>query len=184
MMKTKLLKIAVIILITLIIGASVFLIIHNKSSIERTQPFPANNRSNDTPISSELEMELLAYVHSINKFIQVSVNDVKYKIDNCDTFILYIGRSTCQWCRKLAPVLSSIIAEKGVKLYYLDSEDTEIDPTIAEFRTAYKIETVPAIVLFDQEEYRLLDFDIVNSDFDSLKECIEVELEAMIASES
>lgn len=166
-------KVAPLILIILIISVCVF----HTCAKERHPGLTSNaNTTYDWEKNLALEMELIAYGHSIYNFVPVSVNDVIMKIENNDTFALYIGRATCQWCRKLVPVLSKVVEDENLELFYLDSEDTQSNPQLAHFRNIYQIETVPAIILFDQEGHRLLDLNIVETSSDDLKKQLNSEL--------
>jgi len=111
--------------------------------------------------------EVLRYRHYIGDLKELKVEDVNYKRSNNDYFILYVGRETCVWCRELVPMLSKLILEEGVEIYYLDSQDTEINVLIKEFRDTYGIKYVPSIVVFFQESsYRLLELNITSDEFD------------------
>ena len=111
-----------------------------------------------------LEMELVAYSYAVSTFDEVTVKEIENKIERNDKFLLYVGRETCEWCRKIAPVLSQISQEKDIDIYYLDSSNTESDSTLKTFRKSYGIKTVPAIIDFSSNgEYRFLECDLMNS---------------------
>lgn len=113
---------------------------------------------------STLEIELLAYSYAISTFHEVTAEEVEDAITNEDAFFLYVGRMTCEWCRKLAPVLSQVAQEEGITIYYLDSTNTESDLSIKTFRETYEIETVPTIIEFSSNgEYRILEYDLSQS---------------------
>ena len=73
-----------------------------------------------------LEMELIAYSHAEMNFIRLTAEEVNAKIEEEIPFFLYTGRATCQWCRKMVPVLNKVIKEDNIELFYLDSENTLI----------------------------------------------------------
>lgn len=125
---------------------------------------PTESTSSDT-----LEMELIAYTHSVLTFTKLSIDEVNIKLANNDAFILYVGRATCQWCRKVAPALSYISSNNSLNIFYLDSEDTESNSALKKFRNDHDISTVPAIIVFsNQNSYRLVDIDVTD-DIDALK---------------
>lgn len=136
----------------------------------------ASNANSNNDTSDTLEMEVISYIHSVLKFKSLSVEELKLKLNNDDAFILYVGRATCQWCRKVAPILCCISSEQNLNIFYLDSENTESNPNLQEFRNNHEIDTVPAIIVFyNQDNYKIINFD-VTADNDSLKKQLEKEL--------
>ncbi|HAP15513.1 MAG TPA: hypothetical protein DCR07_05330 [Lactococcus sp.] len=118
----------------------------------------------DTQSRSILEMELVAYSYAVSTFDEVTVEEVENKIERNDKFLLYVGRETCEWCRKIAPVLSQVSQKKDIDIYYLDSADTESDLTLKTFREVYGIETVPVVIDFSSNgKYHFLEYDLMKS---------------------
>lgn len=107
-----------------------------------------------------LEMELIAYYHSVNTFTTISLEDLNKKLNNNEAFYLYVGRATCPWCRKIAPILSQVAESNHLNIYYLDSEGTNNNPELKKFRKKYNIKTVPAILVFsNKEKYESINFN-------------------------
>ncbi len=100
--------------------------------------------------TSSLDFEIMAYIEFSNEFIPVNVNQINEMINRNETFILYTGRVTCQWCRKIVPILYDVQKDNDLVVYYLDSENTKVDEQIQEFRTMYEIESVPSIIKFKE----------------------------------
>lgn len=98
------------------------------------------------------------------KFTELDIRQVKNKIENGDSFFLYTGRDTCRYCRELIPVLNKIYSELEIELYYLDSEYTEVDEQIQEFRTEYGIEFVPSLIKFNGKGYKTIDLNLLYKD--------------------
>ena len=129
-----------------------------------------NLREVDTSVLSSpqsgttLEIELLAYSYAVSTFHEVTAEEVEDAISNGEEFFLYVGRATCEWCRKIAPVLSQVAQEDGIEIYYLDSTNTESDLSIKTFRETYGIETVPTIMeFFSNGEYDILEYNLMES---------------------
>lgn len=136
----------------------------------------------DTDIMN-LEMEMVAYGHSVLNFIEVQTEDVNKMIDNNDSFFLYIGRITCQWCRRMVPVLNKIAENEHIEIYYLDSEETESNSLLSEFREKYEIETVPAILSFDEYgDYYMFPVDFTEESIEYLEQQMSDEFEKIIIS--
>lgn len=112
-----------------------------------------------------LELEMIGYANAVDAFIEIDTQSVREKIANGERFYLYIGRSTCQWCRKLAPSLQYASSKREVDIYYLDSTDTQTDNDLSSFRKEYAIETVPDVILFSESDAPVhLDIDITADD--------------------
>ena len=147
--------------IILVIVITIAIILH-------TKPNEANNQ--------KLDDELIAYEYATQKFINATTDSVAAKIKSNESFVLYIGRETCQWCRKLVPILGRITDEKEIAIYYLDSTNSETDEELSNFREKYGIKTVPAIIKFDSNGYKLIDFDVINAEMPDLKMQIESQI--------
>ena len=109
----------------------------------------ANNNSSVADDGSTLEMEIIGYMYGIQYFTELNVEQIEDMLKQRQTFILYTGRLTCEWCRRLVPVLSTAVRDNDVDIYYLDSENTDTDVDIKKFRDTYSIPTVPSIIFFD-----------------------------------
>lgn len=114
---------------------------------------------NKKAVADTLEMEIIAYAHAIKKFTQVSIDELNLKLNKDDSFFIYVGRVTCPDCRKIVPTLSNISLENEIEMFYLDSEETESNVAIKEFRNKYKISSVPTIIYFyDSQNYDFITF--------------------------
>lgn len=144
----KLLKKSFLILLFSILTIMIGVLLNNYNAIK-----------NDT--TDTLEMDVIAYLHATKKFIPISVDGINQKIRNGDAFVLYIGRITCPSCRKIVPALERFSTSNRVEIYYLDSEDTNINPTVKKFRDEHGISVVPSIIKFEgKNNYRFVKFNI------------------------
>ena len=98
-----------------------------------------------------LEMECIAYKHFTGNFTAITANELSIKIANKESLFLFTGRITCEWCRKLVPILSEIAVNNKIEIFYLDSESTESDSQLKDFRQKYNIDFVPSILYFDTD---------------------------------
>ena len=136
------------------------------------------NKSNE--FSSEdglLTLELIGYTNAVESFNELTVGEIESKISAKEEFLLFVGRPTCEWCRKLAPSLQEVSESRGLTIFYLDSTDTETSSELSNFRDLYDIPTVPTVILFrDDESFVNLDIDLrsnnmvdeISSSFDEL----------------
>lgn len=56
----------------------------------------------------------------LREFIEIDVDEAINKINNKETFVLYIGYSGCQACEKYNPILKRVQTQKDFITYYLD----------------------------------------------------------------
>ena len=79
------------------------------------------------------------------KAITITTSELMTKLNNDDTFILYIGANTCAHCKEFNKTINAYISS-GNTVYYVDIADTN-DPTLVEYYSEiYKrlLEGVPA----------------------------------------
>ncbi len=107
--------------------------------------FIVNNMINKQ--EEKLATEL--YYYAISDFTEIDTATVNNKINNEDTFFLFMGKASCKWSVKLAPIISDIFQGEEIEVFYLDSEDTETNKELQELREFVNVETVPAILYFD-----------------------------------
>lgn len=132
--------------------------------------------------------EYKSYVISASKFIKVDVPNLQSKIDNGEDLLLYTGRITCPYCRKLVPQLATLISNHQLypylndeKVYYLDSENTDWDSELKNFRNKYGIDTVPSVIYFKDNRYNKINLNISENNTYSKKD-LQIEIENILKS--
>ena len=59
-----------------------------------------------------------------NPYVKVDPNEIVKKIDNKETFYLYVGDSLCPWCRSGLEKAIEVAKKEGIKdIYYIDFWD-------------------------------------------------------------
>jgi len=127
--------------------------------------------------------EYRKYNEFIEKFEAATVQVLEKEINDGKSFFLYTGRQTCPWCRELVPLLGDLIEDseinyllenKNIMFYNLDSELTESDTLLKNFRERYEIESVPSILFFSDQKTKTIPITIINENIESdiLKENI------------
>lgn len=53
-------------------------------------------------------------------YTEINLNQLTKKMENNDTFILYIGSSTCTACQSFNPTLKRVIKDYNVTIYYIN----------------------------------------------------------------
>ena len=124
--------------------------------------------------SDTLEMELMGYAYAIDHFTSVDVDDVRGLIESEDVHYIFLGRATCQWCRKLAMPLYEAGQETTTEIYYLDTTNSSNDPELLAFRETYAITTVPALLKCGSSCLELLSIDLSLDSAELKKEAINL----------
>ena len=100
-------------------------------------------KSTSQPVNAASE-----YAEAVKSYQELSIDQVENKLANKDSFFLYVGRESCQYCRAFVPKLSQTVEQTQQTVYYLDSEE---DPTgqLEQFLKASGIETVPSLLYIE-----------------------------------
>lgn len=91
------------------------------------------------------------YEEDIKTFKKVTSQEAKTLITNETLAVVYIGRSTCPYCRKFAKKLGSLVNQIKTTIYYIDSEDFS-DEGITDFRSEFNVVTVPGFIVKKNNE--------------------------------
>lgn len=169
-------KVIVIVALIVIVGFVILLVYNNETNENKF----AKEETGDSQ-EMMLEMELIAYRHAEMSFIRLTAEEVNAKIKEGTPFFLYTGRATCQWCRKMVPVLNKVIKEDNIEMFYLDSENTDEDKVLSEFRKEYEIKTVPSIIYFKSSgNYYTFEFNITENDENEIEADLKEQFEAAV----
>lgn len=52
--------------------------------------------------------------------LELNLNNLKEKIENKETFVLCISKTTCSHCNDYKPKLESVASEYNIDIYYID----------------------------------------------------------------
>lgn len=86
------------------------------------------------------------YKEDVELFEKVLSTTADKLLSTEELAIVYIGRSTCPFCRKFAKKLSRLATEMNSTIYYVESDNT-LDDEINSFREKYNILTVPGFIV-------------------------------------
>lgn len=104
----------------------------------------------DLPIKEA--QAVLAYQKNSDQFQHVSVKTIQVMMLEGKNFYLYTGRATCPHCRNFIPKLLQAAKHCKTPIYYLDSENTNLNVALSHFRTHYGIRTVPNLSQFQSNQ--------------------------------
>lgn len=58
--------------------------------------------------------------NSSDNFIKLNYNEFKEKVDNKDSFVLCVSRTTCSHCNDYKPKLKEVSKKYNIKIYYTE----------------------------------------------------------------
>ncbi len=94
---------------------------------------------------------LTMYLINQNKYIKtISYTEIKEKIENKDTFILYIKKDKCSACENFTPKFQSVLKENNITVYALnlsdlkEKENDELDTIIT------GIDATPTVIFYEK----------------------------------
>lgn len=83
--------------------------------------------------------------------IELSLDEFKEKINNKDTFALYIGNDDCSHCVAYKPILTKVLEDYDITIYHVDNSKLSTSE-YAEFRTYINISGTPTIAFITNGE--------------------------------
>lgn len=92
----------------------------------------------------------------LQEFININLSDVVSKINNGESFVLYVGYTGCQACESYSPILKRVQTQRNVETYYLDYKS--IDKKSKNWNTlTSKIDIAQKLTISKDNEEKTID---------------------------
>ncbi|HFD5916359.1 TPA: thioredoxin [Streptococcus pyogenes] len=107
----------------------------------------------------------MTFEEIVANFIPSSVAEVTSAIASGKDMIVFLGRSSCPYCRRFAPKLAQVAIDNQKEVYFVDSENAADAAELAAFRENYQLVTVPALLVsYDQHQRAVCDSSLTPDD--------------------
>lgn len=107
----------------------------------------------------------MTFEEIVANFIPSSVAEVTSAIASGKDMIIFLGRSSCPYCRRFAPKLAQVATDNQKEVYFVDSENAADAAELAAFRENYQLVTVPALLVsYDQHQRAVCDSSLTPDD--------------------
>ena len=113
----------------------------------------------------EEEKMIAEYETYVADFHKLSVEEIKEKAKQGESFLLYVGRATCPDCRKVISSLHGVAQENQLDVFYLDCDEPGDQEMYKAFIDENNIEEIPFLALYDENGKAMaIDFDFNSID--------------------
>ncbi len=85
------------------------------------------------------------------KIVDITLDEFKKKIENKETFPLFIGNDSCSHCISYLPILKKVVEDYDITLYHLDNSKLSEDE-LSEFNSYINISGTPTVVFITNGE--------------------------------
>ena len=86
-----------------------------------------------------------------NHIIEISYDNLKEKLDNKESFALYVGNEGCTHCQSYKPVLTSVLNEYDIDIFQLDNSKLTVKE-YNEFKSILNVSGTPTIIFITNGE--------------------------------
>lgn len=96
----------------------------------------------------------MTFEETIAQFTTVEIGEVKQAIENGKDMIMFLGRSTCPFCRLFAPKLAQVAEANHLDVFFVASDNLADAQQLQAFRQEYHLATVPALLVIHSGQVR------------------------------
>ena len=92
----------------------------------------------------------------VKNFHSIGVAQASERVKEAEKFILFIGRSTCPYCRRFAPKLAQVASDHQLDVFFLQGDSITDQEAIMTFRNRHNAVTVPALLVAQKGAVRVI----------------------------
>ncbi|MDW7796297.1 thioredoxin family protein [Streptococcus canis] len=96
----------------------------------------------------------MTFEETVAQFTSVGISDVTQAIAIGKDMVVFLGRSTCPYCRLFAPKLAQVAKDNQKKVSFVNSENPLDAEALQAFRQEYHLATVPALLVIRSGQVR------------------------------
>ena len=74
---------------------------------------------------------------SKGEIVTAYADEVLEKLENKESFIVYVGYDDCQSCKEFKPILNQLIENYDITIYYLPTDDKQTEDQLNEIQYNY-----------------------------------------------
>ena len=74
---------------------------------------------------------------SKGEVVTAYADEVLEKLENKESFIVYVGYDDCQSCKEFKPILNQLIENYDITIYYLPTDDKQTEDQLNEIQHNY-----------------------------------------------
>ena len=82
---------------------------------------------------------------------EITLKEFKTKIENKETFVLYVGNKNCSHCVSYRPILEKVLKDYDITIFHLDNSKLSEDE-YKEFKTYINISGTPTVAFITDGE--------------------------------
>ena len=91
---------------------------------------------------------------SKGEVVTAYADEVLEKLENKESFIVYVGYDDCQSCKEFKPILNQLIENYDITIYYLPTDDKQTEDQLNEiqYNYFYRIYWTPTTYIVEDGE--------------------------------
>ena len=91
---------------------------------------------------------------SKGEVVTAYADEVLEKLENKESFIVYVGYDDCQSCKEFKPILNQLIENYDITIYYLPTDDNQTEDQLNEiqYNSFYRMYWTPTTYIVEDGE--------------------------------